>query len=43
MSRESRMLGGILPVVLPTVMYRGLSLLSFLIGEAKIQWVRQWK
>jgi len=30
MSRESRMLGGILLVVLPTVMYGGLSLLSFL-------------
>lgn len=30
MSRESRMLGGILLLVLPTVMYGGLSLLSFL-------------
>jgi hypothetical protein len=30
MSRESRMSGGILLVVLPTVMYGGLSLLSFL-------------
>ena len=30
MSRESRMLGGILLVVLPTVMFGGLSLLSFL-------------
>ena len=30
MSRESRMLGGILLVVLPTVMYGGLSLLTFL-------------
>src|SRR6266852_9017988 len=30
MSRESRMLGGILLVILPTVMYGGLSLLSFL-------------
>ncbi len=30
MSRESRMLAGILLVVLPTVMYGGLSLLSFL-------------
>ena len=30
MSRESRMLGGILLVVLPTVMYGGLSLLIFL-------------
>ncbi len=30
MSRESRMFGGILLVVLPTVMYGGLSLLSFL-------------
>ena len=30
MSRESRMLGGILLVILPTVMYGGLSLLIFL-------------
>jgi len=30
MSRESRMLAGILLVVLPTVMYGGLTLLSFL-------------
>ena len=30
MSRESRMLGGILLVVLPSVMFGGLSLLSFL-------------
>jgi len=30
MSRESRMLAGILQVVLPTVMFGGLSLLSFL-------------
>jgi uncharacterized membrane protein len=30
MSRESRMLGGILLVVFPTVMYGGLSLLSYL-------------
>ena len=30
MSRESRMLAGVLLVVLPTVMYGGLSLLSFL-------------
>ena len=30
MSRESRMLAGILLVVIPTVMYGGLSLLSFL-------------
>ena len=30
MSRETRMFGGILLVVLPTVMYGGLSLLSFL-------------
>ena len=30
MSRESRMFGGILLVVLPTVMYGGLSLLGFL-------------
>jgi hypothetical protein len=29
MSRESRMLSGILLVVLPTVMFGGLSLLSF--------------
>lgn len=29
MARESRMLAGILLVVLPTVMYGGLSLLSF--------------
>jgi hypothetical protein len=34
MSRESRMLGGILLVVLPTVMYGGLSLLSFLTRHA---------
>ncbi len=33
MSRESRMFGGILLVVLPTVMYGGLSLLSMLIGN----------
>ena len=32
MSRESRMLAGILLVVLPTVMYGGLSLLSLLTG-----------
>ena len=30
MSRESRMLGGILLVVIPTVMFGGLSLLNFL-------------
>jgi drug/metabolite transporter superfamily protein YnfA len=30
MSRESRMTGGILLVILPTVMYGGISLLSFL-------------
>ena len=30
MSRESRMLGGVLLVVFPTVMYGGLSLLTFL-------------
>jgi hypothetical protein len=30
MSRESRMLAGVLLVVLPTVMYGGLSLLMFL-------------
>jgi hypothetical protein len=34
MSRESRMIAGILLVVLPTVMYGGLSLLSFLTGHA---------
>ncbi|HEY7179790.1 MAG TPA: hypothetical protein VIC84_00155 [Blastocatellia bacterium] len=34
MSRESRMLGGVLLVVLPTVMYGGLSLLSFLAGNS---------
>ena len=35
MSRESRMLAGILLVVLPTVMFGGVSLLSFLSrGEA---------
>lgn len=34
MSRESRMLAGILLVVLPTVMYGGLSLLSFLTRHA---------
>jgi hypothetical protein len=34
MSRESRMLAGILLVVLPTVMYGGLSLLSFLTGNS---------
>ena len=34
MSRESRMLGGILLVVLSTVMYGGLSLLSFLTGNS---------
>jgi drug/metabolite transporter superfamily protein YnfA len=33
-SRESRMLGGILLVVLPTVMYGGLSLLGFLTRSA---------
>src|SRR6266852_3781439 len=33
MSRESRLLAGILLVVLPTVMYGGMSLLSFLIGN----------
>jgi hypothetical protein len=33
MSRESRMLAGILLVVLPTVMYGGLSLLYFLTGR----------
>jgi hypothetical protein len=34
MSRESRMFAGILLVVLPTVMFGGLSLLSFLTGRA---------
>ena len=34
MSRESRMLAGILLVVLPTVMFGGLSLLSFLTGNS---------
>jgi hypothetical protein len=33
MSRESRMLAGILLIVLPTVMFGGLSLLSFLMGD----------
>jgi hypothetical protein len=32
MSRESRMLAGILLIVLPSVMYGGLSLLCFLTG-----------
>ena len=34
MSRESRLFGGILLVVLPTVMFGGLSLLRFLITSA---------
>ena len=34
MSRESRMLGGILLIVLPTVIYGGLSLLSLLMGNS---------
>ena len=34
MSRESRMLAGILLVVIPTVMYGGLTLLSALVGAA---------
>lgn len=34
MSRESRLFGGILLVVLPTVMFGGLSLLRFLITNA---------
>ena len=34
MSRESRMLAGILLVVLPTVMYGGLTLLMLLIGNS---------
>jgi hypothetical protein len=34
MTRESRMLGGVLLIVLPTVMYGGLSLLSFLTGNS---------
>ena len=33
MSRESRMLAGILLVVLPTVMYGGLTLLNLLTGD----------
>lgn len=33
MSRESRLLAGILLIVLPTVMYGGVSILSLLIGE----------
>jgi hypothetical protein len=33
MSRESRMFAGILFVVLPTVMYRGLTLLVMLTGN----------
>ena len=34
MSRESRMVGGILLVILPTVLYGGLSLLGFLTGNS---------
>ena len=34
MSRESRMLAGIILVVVPTVMYGGLSILSLLVGNA---------
>ncbi len=34
MSRESRMLAGILLAVIPTVMFGGISLLNFLIGTA---------
>jgi hypothetical protein len=34
MSRESRMFAGILLVILPTVMYGGLALLSFLISNS---------
>jgi hypothetical protein len=34
MSRESRMLGGILLIVLPTVMYGGWTLLSLLTGNS---------
>lgn len=34
MSRESRLLAGILLVVLPTVMFGGVSLLNFLINDA---------
>lgn len=34
MSRESRMFAGILLVILPTVMYGGLTLLSFLTGTS---------
>jgi hypothetical protein len=35
MSNESRRLAGILLIVLPTVMYGGVSLLSLLIGDPK--------
>jgi hypothetical protein len=34
MSRESRMLAGVLLVTVPTVMFGGLTLLSFLVGRA---------
>src|SRR5262245_65420214 len=34
MSRESRMLAGILLVVMPTVMYGGLTLLTMLVGNS---------
>jgi len=34
MSRESRLLAGVLLIVIPSVMYGGLSLLSFLTGNA---------
>jgi drug/metabolite transporter superfamily protein YnfA len=35
MSRESRMLAGVILVALPTVMFGGLTLLSFLVGRAE--------
>lgn len=35
MSRESRMLAGVLLVTVPTVMFGGLTLLSFLVGRAQ--------
>jgi uncharacterized membrane protein len=35
MSRESRMLAGVLLVTVPTVMFGGLTLLSFLVGHAQ--------
>jgi uncharacterized membrane protein len=35
MSRESRMLAGVILVTVPTVMFGGLTLLSFLVGRAE--------